>query len=631
MMSYSASILHLSDLHFGEKNRFMKEDIDPGSLGRMCALSVLEECTNDHLPKIDIVVVTGDIAEKALEKEYAYALAFFNALKEHLSLGTDRFVFLPGNHDVSWGECARIREQLKNSKTAAGDIDNELQRVKFLTFCTEFIEKFYGKKWNELPGCLPLHAHIYDFNDFHISIAALNTCEKEDNLKQIGCFGEIQANEILKYWENEKYQQFIKIIALHHNTNVAPETLIDEELEKLGDGADEKTIRNIGGIEGKHRIEQIIKQRAVHLLFYGHQHTPHDPQPFPWERQGQGQCEVFTVGSFGLTREVIGEQPNCMAIYSIGATGNVWPQIRSISLEYDANATLDASTEPGCFRNRESMPFSKNLYFNFNELETEDPGDSRDPDILKTAYRVIKNILADNEKLFLRLCDTFETNHIENVCNVLIQKGLDKTWYEMTGLLDRRDISINSIKGILFWLATAEAHKKEMSIVRDALNQRTDKFTHWLNARFPVVVEIIVAAWVKRPVYVKAIEIWDTVGNVKKTVLVGEDLIYDPRSGFILSNKEEYLMSLLLNKFAIGKDAAGRYRKDLEESLGVAALSRRPVYVITDKLSQPLSIKNLLEFKLEQAEDGVAPTAKSERIILSVLEQILRRISEEKK
>jgi predicted MPP superfamily phosphohydrolase len=49
---------------------------------------------------IDIVCLTGDIADWGRKDEYAFAAEFIQQLMEALRLTMDRFFIVPGNHDV---------------------------------------------------------------------------------------------------------------------------------------------------------------------------------------------------------------------------------------------------------------------------------------------------------------------------------------------------------------------------------------------------------------------------------------------------------------------------------------------------------------------------------------------------
>ncbi len=89
-------ILHISDLH-------IKDDPDE-SFDRERVLEPLVQRAKEDLQEgfcPEIVVVTGDIAFKGTEAEYALAGPFFDDLMTALGLDTDRLFMVPGNHDVN--------------------------------------------------------------------------------------------------------------------------------------------------------------------------------------------------------------------------------------------------------------------------------------------------------------------------------------------------------------------------------------------------------------------------------------------------------------------------------------------------------------------------------------------------
>ena len=96
------TILHLSDLHFGPHHRF-------GRLGLPTPDdtfdSLLTRLTDDlqgietQCGRPDLVPVTGDITERAKPGEpgeFKDAFDFLVGLSEHLELGHDRVVLVPG-------------------------------------------------------------------------------------------------------------------------------------------------------------------------------------------------------------------------------------------------------------------------------------------------------------------------------------------------------------------------------------------------------------------------------------------------------------------------------------------------------------------------------------------------------
>jgi len=109
-------ILHLSDLHFGPHSRFADED--PARLGAAFHRALAEARKQLGITdRVDLVVVTGDVAEAAKPKEYETAAGFLTALAGALGLEHRRFVFVPGNHDVSRPLVSRPRP-IRRSKSS---------------------------------------------------------------------------------------------------------------------------------------------------------------------------------------------------------------------------------------------------------------------------------------------------------------------------------------------------------------------------------------------------------------------------------------------------------------------------------------------------------------------------------
>jgi len=88
-------ILHLSDLHFGDK---FKEKID-----RMLPsfLDAIKEINSDQ--NIDLIVFTGDLvwSGTSIEKFNEVDEKFINPTLNSIALPKNRFILCPGNHDMS--------------------------------------------------------------------------------------------------------------------------------------------------------------------------------------------------------------------------------------------------------------------------------------------------------------------------------------------------------------------------------------------------------------------------------------------------------------------------------------------------------------------------------------------------
>lgn len=90
------NILHMSDFHFDKKTAHVISIED--SFGKL--LDKIKE-VNIKIP-IDVVVISGDIAQSGSEEDYGLALSFFRELKVILKRPEDRdikFIACAGNHD----------------------------------------------------------------------------------------------------------------------------------------------------------------------------------------------------------------------------------------------------------------------------------------------------------------------------------------------------------------------------------------------------------------------------------------------------------------------------------------------------------------------------------------------------
>lgn len=130
--------LHISDLHFDAVDGWERSAL------LTALLRHLEEFTTDH--PIDLVCVTGDIANRGRRGEYDQALRFIKKLCDVLRLDPATHLFLvPGNHDIDRGRITRA------SAAILGALDDE----------TAISETFADEPTMHLLG-----ARLTDFYDF---------------------------------------------------------------------------------------------------------------------------------------------------------------------------------------------------------------------------------------------------------------------------------------------------------------------------------------------------------------------------------------------------------------------------------------------------------------------------------
>ncbi len=92
-------IIHLSDLHLGPSHAFTEDVRSP------VLKANLIELLNDDIREIgtpDFVIVSGDLTSTGRKEEFLMASQFLTELSERLELAADRFLLVPGNHDVLW-------------------------------------------------------------------------------------------------------------------------------------------------------------------------------------------------------------------------------------------------------------------------------------------------------------------------------------------------------------------------------------------------------------------------------------------------------------------------------------------------------------------------------------------------
>ena len=88
-------ILHLSDLHFGP-------DDDPAVRLQPLVRDLQDREGGLGFERLDYLVVSGDLTNRASKEEFDCVYAFISALNKHMGITPMRCVIIPGNHDLSW-------------------------------------------------------------------------------------------------------------------------------------------------------------------------------------------------------------------------------------------------------------------------------------------------------------------------------------------------------------------------------------------------------------------------------------------------------------------------------------------------------------------------------------------------
>lgn len=190
-------ILHISDLHIDEKDNF----------DRSVVLNPLIDRVKQDLEqgfKPEIVVVSGDIANKGLSSEYKLAKGFFDDLLASLGLENHRIFIVPGNHDVD-------REKYRPSdipkyKTMR-ELNNELENKNFRADLLKGMDAYFSFIETNYPHLQNIDERLIPFVQEYrakcgkrIGLIGLNSawmCRKSPDKEEIA-IGEYQMNLAMK-------------------------------------------------------------------------------------------------------------------------------------------------------------------------------------------------------------------------------------------------------------------------------------------------------------------------------------------------------------------------------------------------------------------------------------------------
>ncbi len=272
-------LIHLSDLHFGEKHICAPEDVSGAARGipllkdliredlanNDCSSSVwpIETGTNSSAPLL--VLATGDLTERAAPNEFDQACDLLNSLAGQTLLGTKidlKHVFVvPGNHDVLFSE------------------PNPEHR--FAPYC-QFYNKLYKSiQPNGRPYTRPEESHglsrIHTFPDSRFLVAEVNSCYYVERETLDESRGQVDLRTIAALRSslercNPECNEWIKIALMHHHPVLFPSFL--------------EPGRGVDSVLNAKSLLRLLRDQGFHLLLHGHKHYPqvfyYDPES-AWE------------------------------------------------------------------------------------------------------------------------------------------------------------------------------------------------------------------------------------------------------------------------------------------------------------------------------------------------------------
>ncbi|NOU82177.1 hypothetical protein GC101_25255 [Paenibacillus sp. LMG 31459] len=243
-------IVHLSDFHLS------KNDLTDFRLYCLNPLIADLKRFNSEL-KIDLIIFSGDLVDKgglSFDKDIEIAFLTFEELVispilSALMLPKDRFIFVPGNHDINRIiEKPRMEIGLLNSLNSPEEVNNyidedSLDGSQRIVQFKDFEKAYFHASSHKISNFAS--SFIYKFGNLSVGVSCFNSawrCWDSDRDKGNIIIGERQVTNARQEIENCD----VKIAVVHH------------------------PIDWLASFERKH-IDQMI-QRSYNMMFCGHVH-----------------------------------------------------------------------------------------------------------------------------------------------------------------------------------------------------------------------------------------------------------------------------------------------------------------------------------------------------------------------
>jgi 3',5'-cyclic AMP phosphodiesterase CpdA len=247
-------VVHLSDIHFGGKHRFMPQKTAGGDTPDEAAYPTLLEKLVEDLTGEDpgcpvLFALTGDMAETGAYDEFAKAHRFVRGIAEatifERARGLDSIFVVPGNHDV---------------KFDSADVGERWQQW------TDFYNGLYGTTVDRAdPGAFAgVHDRIDDLGAVIVTLNSTIYVEKDKADEGRGRIDMAQLERLEEELEGidpERLRSGIGIALIHHHPVLIP------GLVEAGRGYD--------AVHNSSHLLAILRRFGFHAVLHGHKHNPH--------------------------------------------------------------------------------------------------------------------------------------------------------------------------------------------------------------------------------------------------------------------------------------------------------------------------------------------------------------------
>lgn len=265
-MTQPLTLLHLSDLHFGQDRGVGNVHFDQ----KLVTAAILQDVA--ALRKLGMqpncVLITGDIAFSGRAAEYALARTWLENLAKTMGIGREHFFLVPGNHDVDRAKAygsktkdRRLLEGLRKDPSGLSDFLTEKELEDFedlfwpkLQAYADFSAAFGG---SFISPKRPFAIEKLEWAGRPAYLLGLNTCllsfDGSDSPTNLA----LGVGQLQRAFEQIPLEA-LTLVLLHH----PPDWLADGGAK-----------RPSGDIKIEHCLNTFLQGRP-HLLFSGHVHEP---------------------------------------------------------------------------------------------------------------------------------------------------------------------------------------------------------------------------------------------------------------------------------------------------------------------------------------------------------------------
>jgi len=207
------AILHISDLHF--VNDLNKDKSNYSEQFKRIFFEKIKKEEKKNNFSLKYLIISGDLSDSGKQKEYKKVEAFLNYIVDNFEIEKKNILICPGNHDINWDILESYWDTITDNKLKPYELHNK----KFERF-TSFYNKFFKKEKKKFEPEKAVVDIIINEDD-KLLIIGINSCYRESfqNKDHYAYIDETSLSEILTKEFVNKYEDFDKLIVMHHSPN----------------------------------------------------------------------------------------------------------------------------------------------------------------------------------------------------------------------------------------------------------------------------------------------------------------------------------------------------------------------------------------------------------------------------